>query len=332
MPVNKNACLRYRIIDKCLTNRQRRFPTMPFIIEKIEEHSGIRISESMFSKDIQQMKSIFSAPIVYDRANNGYRYTQEGFSLSEFPLTESEIEALDFSTALLQQLKGTRMFNHFENAINKVIEGYRVSSIIGKSEKQVLQVEEPVRSDGNGWLEPLLQAIVNRRVLNIVYKGFGREEKDHVVSPYLVKEYRNRWYLVGYSEKAENVLVMAFDRIVNVKQVKQKYVDAGDFKPEEFFKYSLGITQIHGAKPEKVILSFTPHQASYILSQPLHHSQRPVKETAEEVQVELNVYLTAELRMAILSYGAEVRVLKPLSLQKEIKKEIEKMQERYKAS
>ncbi|RYG41071.1 MAG: WYL domain-containing protein [Chitinophagaceae bacterium] len=331
LPVNKNALLRYRIIDKCLTNSLRRFPDMRYIIDCIEEALGCSISDSMFNKDLQQMRQIYNAPLEYNREHRGYCYTQSGFSIKEFPLTNEEIEALDFSTALLQQLKGTRMFNHFENAINKVIEGYRISSIVGRSEKQLLQVEEPVRADSSMFLEPILQAIVQRQALKIIYKGFGREEKDHTVSPYLVKEYRNRWYLIGYSSKAENVLVMAFDRIVSLKKAKEKYTDTPGFEPEDFFKYSLGITQIHGAKPEQVVLEFTAKQAPYIISQPLHHSQETISDNDKGLRVQLTVYLTAELRMMILSYGSQVRVLEPASLKKEIAAEIGRMGKRHRA-
>ncbi|RYG48826.1 MAG: alpha/beta hydrolase [Chitinophagaceae bacterium] len=85
---------------------------MRYIIECIEEALGCSISDSMFNKDLQQMRQIYNAPLEYNREHRGYCYTQNGFSIKEFPLTNEEIEALDFSTALLQQLKGTRMFNH----------------------------------------------------------------------------------------------------------------------------------------------------------------------------------------------------------------------------
>ncbi len=329
MPVNKSAYLRYRIIDGCLTNPMRRYPTIENIRDKIESQLGISISSSMFSKDIQQMKEIFNAPIKFDRQHNGYCYTEENFSINEFPLTNEEIQALDYSTALLQQLKGTRMFQHFENAINKMIEGYRLSPIIGKSESQILQVEEPLRTDSSRWLELLLTAIVEKTALNIWYQGFGKVEKEHVVSPYLLKEYRNRWYVIGYSSRARNILVMALDRINQVEKSNESYVPNDLFSPAEYFRYSIGITQVHGSKPEHVVLSFSSSQAPYILSQPLHQSQTVIKQTKTELDVSLDVYITPELRMAILSYGPEVEVLKPTSLRKEIKETTEEMIKKY---
>jgi predicted DNA-binding transcriptional regulator YafY len=317
MPVNKSALLRYRIIDGCLTNRQKRYPDMQYIIEKIEEQLDTTISESMFSKDIQQMKRIYNAPIKYDRYNNGYCYTEDEFSIAEFPLTHDEIEALDYSTALFHQLKGTRLFQQFENAINKVIEGYRISKALGKSEMQILQVEEPLKPE-NHWLEQILKAIVEKNVIAITYQGFGKPEKEHELSPYLLKEYRNRWYVVGYTHTTEQVLVFSLDRIKNVSASKTKYKSDDTFLPEDFFRYSFGITQLHNAKPEKVLLSFTAITAPYIHSQPLHHSQKVVSQTDEELQIEMEVYITPELKMSILSYGDQVKVLKPNALQKEI--------------
>src|ERR1039458_5627504 len=127
MPVNKSAHLRYRIIDSCLTNKLRTYPTMEYIIAKIEEQIGTTLSNSMFTKDLEGMRQEYDAPIKYDRDRKGYHYNEPEFAIKEFPLTHDEIEALDFSTALFQQLKNTRMFEQFESAINKVIEGYRIS-------------------------------------------------------------------------------------------------------------------------------------------------------------------------------------------------------------
>lgn len=329
MPVNKNALLRYRIIDSCLTNPMKKYPAMEFIIEKIEEQLGDSISASMFNKDISQMKNTYNAPIKFNRFHKGYYYTEDNFSIKEFPLTHDEIDALDYSTALLHQLKGTKIFHHFENAINKVIEGYRISAILGKSENQILQVEEPVRPETSSWLEIILKSIVEKNVLKIAYQAFGKEEKVHMISAYLLKEYRNRWYVIGYSDRVKNVLVLALDRIHKIDPGKSDYVNMPGFNSKDFFNYSLGITQIHDAVPEKIILSFSPFQAHYILSQPMHHSQKILIANDTEIQVELEVYVTAELKMTILSYGPGVKVLAPESLQKEIKETIEKMSEKY---
>ena len=329
MPVNKSAMLRYRIIDGCLINSLRKFPTMEFILERIEEQIGVPISSSMFSKDLQQMKNM-GAPIEYDRYSKGYFYSQVGYSMQEFPLTSDEIEALDFSTALLQQLKGTKMFEQFENAINKVIEGYRISKITGVSESHILQIEEPIKIGGSEWLELILKSIVNKEVLKVKYNAFGKDAKEHDFSPYLLKEYRNRWYAIGFSVTSNYVVTFALDRIKTITKSNAKYFTDPHFNPTDFFKYSIGIIQRHSKKPEKIILSFSTEQAPYILSQPLHQSQKTITENDNELQVELFVYITQELKMTILSYGKNVKVISPTVLKKEIKEIIQKMSILYK--
>lgn len=330
MPLNKNALLRYRIIDRCLTNPNRRFPDTAYLLERINEQLPSPVSESMLNKDLRDMKDHYDAPIKFDRSRKGYYYTQEGFSIREFPLTHEEIEALDYSTALLQQLKGTRMFDQFENAINKVIEGYRISKVIGKPETQILQVEEPVRTGGTEWLETILKAIVEKTVIQLHYQPYGRPAGQYHFSPYLLKQYRNRWYLVGYAHQKNNVLVFALDRITGINATKEKFHSDPSFSPEEFFKYSFGITQLHHAKPERVVLSFNAAEAPYIISQPLHHSQRTLtEENADPYVIELNVYLTAELKMAILSFGKDVQVMEPESLRNELAECVREMLENY---
>ncbi len=329
MPANKSALLRYRIIDSCLTNSMRKYPTMEFIIDKIEVQLGKSISNSMFTKDIDAMKREHSAPIEYNRANKGYCYTEPDYSFSTFPLSADEIEALDFSTALLQQLKHTSLFANFEAAINRFIEGYRISKVLGKSEKQLLQVEESVSSEGSNWIEIILKGITEMNCLEVIYHPYGRAEKAHLFSPYLLKEYRNRWYTIGYSNIAENILVLALDRIQRIEKTTELYISNASFSPEEFFKYSFGITQIHDAVAEKVELLFTPVQSQYIISQPLHHSQTILSNDEAGLRIQLEVYLTRELSMCILSYAENVTVIKPKKLINQIRQHVENMRGLY---
>ena len=330
MPKNKSALLRYRIIDGCLTNSMHPYPSLDAIQKKVEQQLDKSISSSMINKDFAAMKEIYGAPIVYNKSRGGYYYSDPKFSIQEFPLTEEEREALDFSTALLQQIRGTRLFQQFENAINKVIEGYRISKIAGIEQRQFLQVEEPVRPQDSPYLEQLLQSIIHQQPLAITYQGYGREPKLHQFSAHLLKEYRNCWYVVGYSDRGKNLLMFALDRIKDITNSDSDYIKVEGFDPDEFFKYSFGITQIHEAKPEKVVLQFTAYQAPFVLNQPLHHSQKVLKQNDDVVEIEYHVYITTELIMTILSYGKEVKVFQPQTLKDKIKATVQEMAAQYK--
>src|SRR5574343_43903 len=329
MPKIKSAGVRYRIIDGCLTNTMHPYPTLEYLQEKIEQQLDTSISISMLNKDLAAMKQLYNAPIVYDKARGGYAYSDPDFSIAEFPLTVEEREALDISTALLQQIRGTKIFQQFENAINKVIEGYRISKIAGIEQRQFLQVEEPVRSPNNPFLEQLLQSIIHQQPLAITYQGYGREAKLHQFSAHLLKEYRNCWYVVGYSDRGKNLLVFALDRIKDIAASDAKYIKVEGFDPADFFKYSFGITQIHDAEAERVVLRFTAYQAPFVLNQPLHHSQKMLNQTDEFVELAYHVYLTTELVMTILSYGKQVKVVSPQKLANTIQATAQEMAALY---
>ena len=328
MPLNKSAYIRYRVIDQCLTNSMHSYPSKEYILKKVEEVVG-DVSISSVEKDFGKMKELFNAPIQYNRVHNGYHYTEENFSIKEFPLTEEEIEALDFSTAVLQVLKQTPIFQRFEGAIEKVISGYRAGKLLGKQDDEIIQVEAPVSESGSQYIQPLYQSILHLQPVSILYKSFVTEAKEHLFCPYLLKEYRNRWYVVGNSSLKENIIVLALDRIQAIKLVKAKWVGADSFRPNDYFKYSFGITQVSGSNPETVELALTPLQSKYVLSQPLHPSQKIISESENEVCISLEVYLTQELIMTILGLGSGVKVLKPDGLVRQIKDEIGKMNGLY---
>jgi len=226
-------------------------------------------------------------------------------------------------------LKSTPIFNKVEGAIDKVISGYRVTKMLDKAEEELIQVESPSGNSGGQWIEQIYQAIINKEVLLVRYHPFNREAKEHLLSPYLLKEYRNRWYVIGHSNRADAVLVFAMDRIQEVITAKSVWVKAGNFSPQEYFRYSFGITQVSAAKPQRVVLSFSPLQAQYILSQPLHHSQQLIRQNDKEVRIELRVYLTQELLMMILGYGTGVKVIAPKKLVDDVKGIIRAMIRQY---
>lgn len=328
MPLNKDAYLRYRIIDQCLTNSMKPFPTKEYILERVEEVVGT-VSVSSLEKDFGQMKRIFKAPIEFDRYRKGYFYNDPHFSIINFPLTEEEITALDFSMGVLQVLKSTPVFSKVEGAVDKVISGYRVSKLLGKTDDELIQVESPVSAAGSQWIEAIYQAIIQKKVLAVLYQPFEKEAKMHQLSPYLLKEYRNCWYVIGQSDRAEAVLVFALDRIRDISPSSEKWIKNQEFDPHTYFKYSFGITQIHNEKPQKVVLSFTPQQANYILTQQLHPSQKIIRQNQNEVRIELNVFLTQELLMMILGYGPGVKVISPKKLVDDVREQVKTMMKIY---
>ena len=90
----------------------------------------------------------------------------------------------------------------------------------------------------------------------------------------------------------------------------------------------MGVTLGEG-KPEKVLLSFSPLQGKYVKTVPIHHSQEIVKDSKNELKVSLELVINHELKMQLLSYGENVKVLQPKKLTEEIKDSAKKMAKLY---
>jgi predicted DNA-binding transcriptional regulator YafY len=148
------------------------------------------------------------------------------------------------------------------------------------------------------------------------------------VKPIALKEARNRWYLIAQDRKDDEIKNFSLDRIGNLT------ITVENFKPVTYnahmeFNDSFGIINGTGEKAQKIVLSFTPEQGRYIKSLPLHHSQKLLLETEDEIQFKYFIRPTYDFTMEILSYGDRVKVMAPESLQKKIKKQLEKSLMKY---
>jgi predicted DNA-binding transcriptional regulator YafY len=139
------------------------------------------------------------------------------------------------------------------------------------------------------------------------------------LKPYLLKEYQNRWYVVGLLVGLNEFRSFGIDRIENIEVLNETFKADHKLNPSQLFENTIGLTYSNN-KLEEVILSFTPLQAKYVKSLPLHKSQEIVKETNKEVIVKLKVIPNFELKQKILMLGDQVKVIEPKWFAKDIKK------------
>ena len=99
-----------------------------------------------------------------------------------------------------------------------------------------------------------------------------------------------------------------------------------DFDLEDFMKPSFGIFK---GKPEKVRIWFDSNAAGYISEKVWHETQNIIKEDNGSIIFEAEIAITEEIKTWVLSWGSKAAVLKPASLKKELKAEIEKMAGKY---
>lgn len=333
MPKNKDAVSRYRWIDERLRNKRLKKPTLDDLIEFVSRKMDKSISVRTIQKDIQDMRHDpelnYHAPIVYDRASGTYAYEDETYSINNIPIEEADLEGLEIAIGILEQFRSLPVIEQFEDAILKIAASLKQNREV-LEHKGLIRFSRATHYKGASHIPAIVDAIKSLDVIRISYQSFDRNEpKEHWVEPYHVREYQSRFYLVGKSQKAKGgtLLTFALDRILDLWPTDKKF-DEKNFDDASYFQHAIGVTVPQG-EPEKVILSFTPHQGKYIKTQAIHPSQQVESDTAEECRISINVVINHELTMLLLSYGANVKVVQPAQLAEKIAAEAKAMLERY---
>ena len=239
MPHIKNALIRYRIIDKCLRNNYKRYPSKHDLREACEESlfgslDGAHICDSTIEKDMFAMKIEHDAPIKYSRLNGGYYYTEPDFSINDIPLTEADLGAIAFAAKTLLQFRDVDLFKQFGSAIDKIVGRVEVSQDGGE---QFIQFEQSLSDNGSEFLSPILEAIKQSLWVRFDYTSFiSGQSKVRKVIPLLLKEYRNRWYLISFDGDKQDFITYGLDRMKDLEILSETADKPTNFKPENYFK------------------------------------------------------------------------------------------------
>lgn len=321
MPHIKNALIRYRIIDKCIRNKYKPYPSKQDLREACEEAlfgsiAGDHICDSTIEKDMFAMKMEHDAPIRYSKREGGYYYTDTEFTMNDIPLTSDDMEALSFAAKTLMQFKDVALFRQFGSAIDKIADRIELST--EENSDQFIQFESSNSESGSEFLAPLLDAIKTNHIVKFDYASFASGElKIREVLPLLLKQYRNRWYLISFDRSKNDFITYALDRMEDLEVTSEVVERPKNFNPDNFFKFAIGITSGNNS-PQQIKLKTTILAAKYLDSLPLHVSQKVIEMKDDYFVFSLTVNISEELIREILSYGGEVTVLSPENLKKVI--------------
>ena len=327
----KNAIIRYRLIDKCLRNKYAPYPSKVKIREICEEHlygstDGANICDSTIEKDLFAMRMDHDAPIKFSKKHNGYYYTEDDFSIDNIPLSEDDLEAIRFAASTLFQFKDNSFMSQFGNAINKISD--RVS-LSGDNNDNYIHFETSSTVRGSEYLSLFVAAIKAKKKVEFDYESFvSGNRKPRLCSPYLLKEYLNRWYLVCFDDEKQSIITYALERIFEPVISEHNAASDVQFNADAYFAHSIGITA-GGKTPQNIILKVDNISTKYLETQPLHISQTIVKRGKNKTTLQLYVVQSEELIRALLSFGGELEIVEPLSLRNEIISRIGKMRLTY---
>jgi predicted DNA-binding transcriptional regulator YafY len=335
MPHIKNALIRYRIIDRCIRNKYKPFPSKRELREACEENLfgttyGEHICDSTIEKDLFSMRMEHDAPIKYSKKNGGYFYEDENYSINDIPLTSEDLESIQFAVNTLQQFRDVGMFKQFGQAIDKIVDRVTIESKQPVDDSnQIVQFETAFSNGGNELLPLLYESILQKVKVEFDYKSFkSTESKWRQVSPLLLKEFRNRWYLISFDSAKNDITTYALDRMDGLASCTEKSDVPVSFNPNTYFEFSTGITTFQG-KPERIEIKADLIASKYIESQPFHHSQEIIEQREDFTVFAMTVFVSEEIIRSVLSFGGEVEVMKPVSFRSIISKRIQSLYKKY---
>lgn len=291
---------RYTLIIEKINTKQ--FPSFKEIQDYLEEF-GFGVSKRTIERDIEAIRNEFGLEITYNRMKEGYFIDEEtSINVPSFVRFLEIVNTAELLTESLSDSKKTLDYISFDK---------------GGGLKGVEH------------LKPLLKAIKEHRKIKFQHFSFQSEKnRTYSMNPYLLKEYQNRWYIVGEVAGIKEVRTFGLDRISQLAVKADLFIPKATINPKENFADVIGVVY-DTSKKEEVILSFTPSQGHYIKSLPLHNTQKVLVDNEEECCISLFLIPNYELIQQILMHHSFVKVIEPEWLKNEIKYHLKHALEQY---
>lgn len=335
MPVNRNALIRYRTIDNCLRNRYRKWTLEDLIdacSDALYEFQGIDkgVSRRTVQADIEMMRSNklgYEAPIeVVDKKY--YTYADKDYSITNIPLNHQDMQVLTEVSDLLKQFKGFSHFADLNEMVSKLEDKIYTQKTHGPP---VIDFEKNDNLKGLEWIEMIRKAIIAKQTFCVTYQSFkARDASTFCFSAYLLKEYRNRWFVLGVPHKNRSTLLnLALDRIQGIEPGNEPYRENDQVDFTTYYNDVIGVTKSPGQRDVEVLFWIDNKNAPYVITKPLHHTQKLLKEVADGKIFSIKVILNFELERELLGFGAKLKVLEPRILVKQMKANLKQTLERY---
>ena len=273
MPSNKNFDKRRVKLDEYLRNKMHPL-TLDEIAEKLAVDLGLEsLSKRTVQDDIKHLKKNYNAPIVNARIGNRivWKYGNENFSVNKIPIDSEELASLQEAVDIISGMKTFTVTGKLQEIVFKLKQLHNPDEKISSN---YIQFEINENTEGYIHFDPIHVAIREDAALRITYQRFISETKrEFTIHPYLLKEYRNRWYVVCLIDGKKDITTFALDRIVTIKNSSKPFQPNRYFDPEKYFHHVIGIYRKKEDKPVKIKIKVAKDQLSYFKTQPLHHTQ-----------------------------------------------------------
>lgn len=325
MAQGKNAYIRYKVLDRCFRDSRKRYyieDLLDACNDELYNYDGSSVTERTIRDDIHfmQRQAGGGVPLVkkYDGHRAYYMYSDRNFSIMDLPMSQSEVEMLSDTIQMLSRFKG--LPNH--EWLNATLAQMKSTFNINHAKASYVSFSQNEDLKGLKYFTPLYESIVSQHVLSLEYHKFGGPSYNRIIHPYQLRQYNNRWFLVGkeptVSEKLP-IVVVPLDRIDNYKILENEKFSPLKGDVEAYFKDMVGVSPKFGESCQHVVFKAYHPADSYIVTKPIHHSQRVVERHEDYTILSLDLIPTYEFETIMLTYADKCEILEPLDLRGKIK-------------
>ena len=339
MPTNKNALTRYKYLDEMLYDRHHFYDIHDLTKkcnEKLIDAGFPEVSQRCVEKDINYLEyDPFYAEIERYRVNKRrcIRYKNPSFTIFRKELSEEE------SNLILEILNTIGQFDGLANF--EWLDRLKIGLGLKKRSRIISFSNNPYLQNSN-LLGVLFDNISNQVVVRLEYHTFtDKKNRTIIFHPYLLKQYNDRWYLIGAANDDAKILNFALDRIDVVTALPEmKYKPCnGDLANR--FEDIIGVTLYEDKDIEHILFWVSNRSKDYMETKPIHGSQCRYKGKKDEefrsrypslyegAFFSIDCIPNYELIRELSSFGKDLLVIEPKSVQDDVFHRVQQMYEDY---
>ena len=316
----QNQITRYLILDECFRDPYKEY-RLNDLLSHLNEQLGKRGLPPIKKRQLEDdLKIIRSEDLGFGMKfkkwftpmrERIYRYENLNDSIMKMPLTPQELRDLGKTVQMLGSLRGLPNYKFLDEVLVRLKESFHLSTEVGSVHFD--------QCDTAPWLDmfmPLYEKVKKPRVINVKYHRFGRPSRIRQVHPYQLKQYNNRWYLVGYEERLKarcKYVILALDRIEWFEDAEGvEFIPCNIEEVEGYYRHVVGVSRLPESWIEKVEVKAYYPAAWYMETKPIHYSQivEDGNGDGEYKIFKWRVMENEELVQQLMVYADQIEILK----------------------
>ena len=334
MPIDRNKMLRYQVLNRCFQDTSRRYRTKDLLEccnREMQKYDLNTISTRTIQQDLQDLQAE-PYNVQFDpelKKQYYYRYCDTSYNLELLQLTAPDHDALTRTIDLLRERysdadEQNPQWQWMLTTLQAIADGRPLDTA-----QPYVSFENNNAFAGNAHFATLLESIINRHPVIVRYKPYQQPEPTQLkIHPYFLKQFNSRWFLFAAADETGDLLNLALDRILTIRQWRHAYREAEvDF--HTWFDDMMGVSRNSDMTIEQIILRVSNQRYPYVETKPFSEKQRILKNDKQTHTIAFPMRVNNELVAEILSFGADIEVLQPQHLRQRITETVAQMQTQY---